>query len=634
MDAARQLGVGIETICAGARTCGKCRVQIEVGKFEKDGIVSSLANVSHPEGREKEYIFSHEFRPNERLACDTRIHGPLVVYLPESSRVGRQIIRKSATVRSFELDPAVRLYYVEVPKPTLQDDGSSDLDRLKHQLHIKFGLETLEIDFQVLRRLQQLLREGNFCATVSIWKGKRIIQIRPGFHEKTVGLAVDIGTTTVAAYLCDLTTGEVLSTQAMMNPQVAYGEDIMSRISYIVQHKDSLSLLHQVIVDTINQLARDASEQAGYRIEDIDEVVLVGNTVMHHLMLNIDPTYLGGSPFPICVSEDLDIPARELGLEVNPAANVYVLPVKSSYVGADNMGVVLAELPHEQNEIMLIIDVGTNGELLLGSRDRLLSASSPTGPAFEGAQITYGMRAAEGAIEKVRIDPKTLETCFKIIGQDEWNDQWATVEKIPEGKLISETKKRRTKKIEPTRARGMCGSGIIDAVAEMYRAGILLDTGGFNMEITHPRRVNFNNIPAFVIAYAHETDIGRDIVLSIADVRAVQLAKAALFTGAKLMMKNLGVDRIDKVVLAGAFGSYMDKERSMVLGMIPDCPIENVFSVGNAAGDGARIALLNKGKRDEISRVAKWIEHIHIPMAGEFQDLFIEALAFPVLRPA
>jgi uncharacterized 2Fe-2S/4Fe-4S cluster protein (DUF4445 family) len=632
INAARQLGVGIETICGGARTCGKCRVQIEEGKFEKAGIVSSLSNISLPEGREKDYITDHNFQKNERLACDTRIHGPLVIFLPETSRVGRQIIRKSATIRSIDLDPAVRIYYVEVPRPSLSDEGLSDLDRLKNQLHKRFGLQSLELDYHILLELQRILREKNFGVTVSVWKDHKIINIRPGFHDKCIGLAVDIGTTTVAAYLCDLSSGEVLSTQAAMNPQVAYGEDIMSRISYVVQNPEGLANQNKVIIKTINKLATDAAEQAGLNIRDIDEVVLVGNTVMHHIALNIDPTYLGGSPFPICLSEAVDIPARDLGLEVNPAANVFVLPVKSSYVGADNMGVVLAEMPHEQDEIMLIIDVGTNGELLLGSKRRLLSASSPTGPAFEGAQITFGMRAAEGAIEKVRIDPETFDTKIKVIGREEWSDHWVIEKDILESNPSNKTAKKKHKKSGSTKAKGICGSGIIDAVAEMYRAGILLETGAFNPDLSSPRLSSHNGIPAYILAYAYETEIGRDIVLTIADVRAVQLAKAALYTGAQILMKNLGMDRVDKVVLAGAFGSYMDKERSIVLGMIPDCPMEKVYSVGNAAGDGARIALLNKVKREEISRVARWIEHIHIPMAGEFQDLFIEALAFPNLE--
>jgi uncharacterized 2Fe-2S/4Fe-4S cluster protein (DUF4445 family) len=629
LEAAQQLGVGIENLCGGAQTCGKCRVRIEEGNFEKAGITSSVAHVSPPSERERAYLERHEFGSNERFACEAHIFGDLAVFVPETSRTNKQIVRKSATERAITVNPAIRLYYVTVPEPTLADEGQGDLERITDELRQRFGLENLRVDYALLPTLQQVLREGKWGVTVTVWDGREIIRVQPGFHDKAIGLAVDIGTTTVAAYLCDLESGQVLVTEAAMNPQVAYGEDIMSRISYVTEHEGGLATLNTAIVDMLNQLAEAATTQVELEPADIAEVTLVGNTVMHHLVLNLDPAHLGGAPFPTCFVDPIDIKARDLGLRVNPAANVHVLPVKAAYVGADNMGVVLAEAPHEQDDIMLIIDVGTNGEILLGSRERLLSASSPTGPAFEGAQITFGMRAAEGAIERVHIDPQTLETRFQIIGREGWSDTWTDDSAEPDPPPDGSRRGPRPRQEEPVLARGICGSGIIDAIAEMFRAGILLPSGAFNADLQHERIVTFGGLPAFVIAHTDQTTIERDIVITIADVRAVQLAKGALYSGARLLMEELGVTEVDKIVLAGAFGSYIDRERAMILGLFPDCDPAQVYAVGNAAGDGARIALLNRAKRQEIVRVSRWIEHIQIPMVGEFQDRFIDALNLP-----
>jgi uncharacterized 2Fe-2S/4Fe-4S cluster protein (DUF4445 family) len=629
LEAAQQLGVGIENLCAGAQTCGKCRVRIEEGRFEREGITSGLAHVSPRSDREKTYLERHDFARNERFSCEARVLGDLAVFVPETSRTNKQIVRKSATERTIDLDPAVRLHHVTVPQPTLAQEGRGELEGITEQLQQRFGLSEVTADYRALHTLQHALRDGQRGVTVTVWKGREIIRVQPGFHDQATGLAVDIGTTTVAAYLCDLRSGEILTTEAAMNPQVAYGEDVMSRISYVMEHEDGLATLNTTIVEMLNQLAEEATSRVGLEPADIAEVVLVGNTVMHHLVLGLDPTFLGGSPFPTCSSEAIDVKARDLGLRINPAANVHILPIKAAFVGADNMGVVLAEAPHEQDDVMLIIDVGTNGEILLGSRKRLLSASSPTGPAFEGAQVTFGMRAAEGAIERVRIEPETWEARFQIIGRPGWSVAWVD---DPPATVETAGERRRRRQQEPVLARGICGSGIIDAVAEMFRVGVLLPSGAFSADREHERLVTFGDLPAFVIARAHQTTIGRDIVITIADVRAVQLAKAALYTGARLLMEELGVRRVEKIVLAGAFGSYLDSERAMILGLFPDCDPQRVHAVGSAAGDGARIALLNSAKRQEIARIARWIEHVQIPMTGEFQERYLQALDLPHAR--
>ncbi|MFQ5341506.1 MAG: ASKHA domain-containing protein, partial [Anaerolineae bacterium] len=585
LDAARQVGVEIESICGGRLTCGKCKVHIEDGTFQKHGIVSGNGHLS-PAGAEEAGLLKRLGAEDCRLACATYVQGDVLVTVPEESQARKQIIRKSATDRVIEIRPAVRQVYVEVEEAVLEDQRG-DWERLRVALAEQWGLEKLGIDYYALRDLQRTLRKGDWAVTVTLWqpfpstdlgtgdsaqdKDREVIDVRPGYHEGAYGLAVDIGSTTVAGYLCDLRTGQVLATEAMMNPQVTYGEDLMSRVSYAMSHSDGLTKMHRAIIDALNQLAGRAAARAGIKTRNIYEAVLVGNTVMHHILLGIDPVELGRSPFTLATHDPIDLKARDLGVRLHPAANIHILPVEAGHVGADNVGVLLAEAPHRQDEMMLIIDIGTNGEILLGNRHRVLSASSPTGPAFEGAQITHGMRAAPGAIERVRVDPETKEPRFKIIGDERWSDEWDDNVEIHQ------------------LAAGICGSGIIEAVAELYLAGIVRPDGRFDPDGDGPRIQRNARIGSYVLATADQTSTGKPILVTQGDVRAVQLAKAALYAGARLLMHRAGVTQVDKIVLAGAFGSYIDPKLAMVLGLIPDCDLEKVYAVGNAAGDGARI---------------------------------------------
>jgi uncharacterized 2Fe-2S/4Fe-4S cluster protein (DUF4445 family) len=436
---------------------------------------------------------------------------------------------------------------------------------------------------------------------------------------------VDIGSTTIALYLCDLRTGEVLAAESEMNPQIVYGEDIMSRIQYTIEHEDGLAKLHKAVIDTLNKLLKQAVKTANLKaletagldtdekgarptrpaqivLNDILEMVLVGNSTMHHLALNLPPKNLGLAPFVPAIHHSLDIKARELGLNINPSANIHVLPTIASFIGADTSGVILAEEPHKQDENWLIIDVGTNAELVLGNRKRLVCTSTPTGPALEGAHVEYGMRAAPGAIERVVIDEKTLEPKYKVVGEEEWNT----------GKV-----------------KGICGSAIIDAVAEIFRVGIIDSRGRFNRRGDSKRIREGANGWEYVIAWAEETSIGRDIPITQQDVRQIQLAKAALFVAARTLLKRSGLQSPDKIILAGGFGSYIDKEKAMLIGLIPDCPLENVYAVGNAAGDGARIALLNIEKRREIETVTRRVERFELPTDPEFQNQYMLATSLP-----
>ncbi len=395
--------------------------------------------------------------------------------------------------------------------------------------------------------LSSTLREANWHVTVSVWQDKEVIEVQPGYVEDSYGAAVDIGSTTVALYLCNLRTGEILAAESEMNPQIVYGEDVMSRIQYTIEHKDGLEKLHKAIIATLNKLLKQAAKAAEIKTEEILEMVLVGNSTMHHMLLNLRPRDLGLAPFVPAIHSSVDIKARELGLQINPSGNIHVLPTIASFVGADTSAMILAEEPHKQDENWLLIDVGTNAELVLGNRNRLVCTSTPTGPALEGAHVEYGMRAAPGAIERVHIDEKTLEPRYKIIGEDEWNT----------GK-----------------AKGICGSAIIDAVAELFRAGIVDLRGKFKKGLNSNRVREGESGWEYIIAWADETSIGRDIPMTQQDVRQIQLAKAALFVAARTLLKRSGLQTPDKIILAGGFGSYIDKEKAMLIGLIPDCELD------------------------------------------------------------
>ncbi len=652
LDAARTLGVEIESICSGRQTCGKCQVMVQEGHFSKHGIDSAADHLSPPDGRETRYFDKHPALPGRRLSCSCEVHGDLMIFVPEESQARKQVVRKAATVRAIEIDPPIRLYYVEIEEPTLEHQ-LGDWDRIANELAERFDLPGVHLDPILLNDLQRIVRKGDWKVTVTVWQGREAVRVQPGYAEEAYGLAVDIGTTSVAMHLCDLRTGEVLTTVSQMNPQVAYGEDLMSRVSYCdLNGAEGLATLHDAIIAALNELARQAAAEADIPVTAITDIVLVGNSVMHHILLNIPPRELGQSPFAPAISDAVDVKARELGLRLAPGAQAHVLPVEAGHVGADNVGVILAEEPDKapENEVWLIVDVGTNGELLLGNSKQLFSASSPTGPAFEGAQIRHGMRAAPGAIERVRIDPETLEARFKVIGRDEWNDQWTTGESAdPSGhdparddgahvedaepdvaSFDAPRRKRRPRPGDaPILAAGICGSGIIEAVAELFMAGMLTPDGRFAPEIESPRLSWQGAKAEYVLAWPHETSTGRPVVITSEDVRNIQLGKAALYSGARLLMDRMGVDHVDRVMLAGAFGSYIDSRHAMVLGMIPDCDLTRVTTVGNSAGDGARIALLNKNEREDARRLARWTSYIGIALEPRFQDAFVEAMPLP-----
>jgi uncharacterized 2Fe-2S/4Fe-4S cluster protein (DUF4445 family) len=623
LEAARRLGVELESICAGRQTCGKCQISVEAGHFPKHGLTSSVDHLTPMDGREAKYIAEHELALGRRLACACEVTGDVLIHVPEESQARKQIIAKAATDRAIDVQPSVRQVYVEVAQATLESHGG-DWERVQAALAEQWQLRDVTIDSLALHDLQPALAKGKHALTLTVWNDTEVLRVQPGYAEGAFGLAVDIGSTTIVTHLCDLRTGKVAATESTMNPQVRFGEDLMSRVSYVMMNPDGTEKMHRAVIASLNDLARKAAQMAEVTTADIVDVVLVGNPVMHHLLLGLSPVELGGAPFALAVSKAVDMKARDLGLKLNPSARVHVLPCIAGHVGADNVAVQLAEAPHNQDDLMLIVDVGTNAEIVLGNRAQVLCCSSPTGPAFEGAQITHGQRAAPGAIERVRIDPVTWQPRFKLIGMEEWMEPLPTpIERGAGG--------------EGLKATGICGSGIIEAIAELYLAGIIDRDGRFaEGGPERSARVRFNDSAGrptrtgeYVLADADQTSIGKPIVVTQADVRAIQLGKAALYAGVKLLMQARGVAAVDRIVLAGAFGSYIDPKHAMVLGLIPDCELSKVVAVGNAAGDGARIALLNREARAEAARLATNNIHVQTAVAANFQNEFVGAIAIP-----
>ena len=608
LQAARALGVDLDSVCGGRGICGRCQVVQSIGTFAKHGIVSAPAHLSPVAEVEDRYASENPLADGRRLGCSTAVLGDVVVDVPPESQVHRQVVRKRVEVHDIEMNPAVYLHYVEVQEPDMHDPAS-DLRRLKEALEFEWRLASLDCDPDILHGLQDTLREGDWNVTVAIYDEREIVGVWPGYKDRVFGLAVDVGSTTVAAHLCDLSSGEVVASSGVMNPQIRFGEDLMSRVSYVMMNPGGEKEMTVAVRAAINALARAVAEDAAVDVTDILEVTFVGNPIMHHLLLGMNPIELGGAPFALATDEAVVTGARGLGLELSPNARVYVLPCIAGHVGADAAGVLLSEAPYLREEMSLVVDVGTNAEIMLGNRHRMLACSSPTGPAFEGAQISCGQRAAPGAVERVRIDPRTLEPRFRVIGADLWSDEPGFVEATA-GSGIT----------------GICGSGIIEAIAEMFLAGIIDADGVVDGSFAQ----RSERIIAEGRTFSYLLHRGK-VLLRITqnDVRAIQLAKAALYAGVRLLMDHLRVDHVDRVRLAGAFGSHIDVKYAMVLGMVPDCALEHVTSAGNAAGTGARVALLDKRSRTEIEDVVRHIQKIETAVEPRFQEHFVEAMAIP-----
>ncbi|MBW3095775.1 ASKHA domain-containing protein [Pseudohoeflea coraliihabitans] len=613
LDAARQLGVYVESVCGGRATCGRCQIEVQTGRFAKHNITSLDTNISPKGPKEERFERVRTLPEGRRLSCSATIEGDLVVDVPQDAIVNAQTVRKDADDRLIERNPAVHMCFVEVEPPDMEKP-LGDLDRLRVALADQWGMHGVQIDPWLLPIAQQVLRDGAWQVTAAVHHDceralPRLIALYPGLKNEAYGIACDIGSTTVALHLSSLLSGRTIASAGASNPQIRFGEDLMSRVSYVMMNPEGRAAMTDAVRAAISKLIDEVCEKGEIERRDILDSVFVGNPVMHHLFLGIDPTPLGGAPFALAVSGALTLPARDLGLDLNPGARTYILPCIAGHVGADAAAATLCEGPHRQEEMMLLVDVGTNAEIVLGNARRTLAASSPTGPAFEGAEISCGQRAAPGAIERVRIDRQTLEPRFRVIGSELWSDEPGFAEAVAR-----------------TGVTGVCGSGIIEVIAEMYLSGIITEDGVIDGALAErsPRIVAENRTFSYVLK-----DQGPRLTINQTDVRAIQLAKAALYAGIKLLMDKHQIDTVDRIGLAGAFGSFIDPQYAMVLGLIPDCDLDAVKAVGNAAGTGARMALLNRGHRREIEDTVTRIEKIETAVEAKFQEHFVNAMALP-----
>lgn len=608
LQAARKLGVDIDSVCGGRGICGRCKVRISTGEFAAHGIQSQVCNLSPISEPEKRFALRNELSSDSRLSCHSLLQGDVVIDVPPSSQVHHQVVRKDYQSRDLTIDPAIRLHYVEVEEPTVEDP-SGDAERLLRALEREWGLTNLALSPHLLPGLQSTLRTAQWKVTVAVRDRNCVACVSPGLRTQALGVAVDVGSTTIAAHLCDLKTGEVLASAGAMNPQIRFGEDLMSRVSYAMLNeggdREMTLAVRAAIDEIILQLARDASLAA----DDILELTFVGNPIMHHLLLGLSPVELGQAPFTLVTDSAVTVPARTLSLTLTESARAYVLPCIAGHVGADAAGMLLAEAPWQDDRITLLVDVGTNAEIVLGNRRKLLAASSPTGPAFEGAQISSGQRAAPGAIERVRIDRVTLEPRFKVIGSDLWSDAPEFGDR-DSGPGVT----------------GICGTGIIEAVAELFLAGVI-DHDGLIRAACRERSSRIIEDGRTCSYVLHEGVPPVNITQN--DVRAIQLAKAALYAGVRLLMDQFEIDHVDRIRLAGAFGAHIDVKYAMVLGMIPDCELAEVSSAGNAAGSGAVMALLSRAARDEIEDRVRLVQKIETAVEPAFQEHFVAAMAFP-----
>ena len=589
LAASRQAGVALESPCGGRGTCGKCRVIV-------DGDAGPLTDA------EQRHLSLEEIQAGYRLACQAVVASDLLVRVPEGSQVYSVSILSQGLTREVALEPWVRRVTLYVPPSTLEDQAS-DLAALQKAWQQQ-GFDDLSVSLGALRRLPAALRQEDGLVTLILADGE-LIEILPGADEGPVlGMAYDIGTTTIVGYLLDLTTGRELAVASLLNPQTQYGDDVVSRIQHITAVPNGLQQLQDAVVGAINRIATDACRQAGVPADCVYGMTAVGNTTMQHLLLGVDPSALARSPYVPVVAEAVSIPAQRLGLAIHPDAHVWALASIAGWVGADTVGVILATGQHQADEISLAIDIGTNGEMTLGSRQRLVACSTAAGPAFEGAHLSCGMRAASGAIDQVSIDGDV---------------HWRTIENTP--------------------PRGICGSGLVDLVAQMLDAEILRESGmmhdaqhlaDLGQSALAARIRSEGRHRAFDLVLPQEGADGRPVRVSQRDIRELQLAKGAIRAGIEILLEELGIGHADvaRVYLAGAFGNYIRPESALRIGLMPAFPSAEIVPVGNAAGSGAKLALLSQSARDETRDIVRLVEYLELSILPEFQDQFAASMVF------
>jgi len=611
LDAARQMGVDIDSVCGGRGICGRCQITPSNGVFAKWGITATETSLSGLAETETNYRAKRALVPGNRLGCAARICGDVVIDIPAISQVHRQIVRKDLDLDPIIVDPSFSLFYLTIPEAQLGDSVSA-ADALSNAVAAQHKRKAPEVARRALSTLHSAMAKSEGEVTVAVRHtdgADQIIAAWPGFVDAAYGIAVDVGSTTVAGHLCELLTGEIVGSYGLMNPQIRFGEDLMSRVSFVMMNPGGEVELTNAIRAALNDLITNLVKNAGITKSNVLEITIVGNPIMHHIVLGIDPTPLGMAPFVLATNESVSGWANELDLDL-PNAAYYVGPCIAGHVGADTAAAILAEGPHRSKEMQLLVDIGTNAEIVLGNTSHQFAASSPTGPAFEGAQISAGQRATAGAIEHVRIDRTTLEARVKVIGSELWSNEPGFIESLGD-----------------TVVTGICGSGIIEVIAEMYLSGIIDTDGVVRGELTSKSSRIVGDERTFSYLFYEHGDT--KLFVTQNDVRAIQLAKAALRAGIDLLVEHAGNPVVHDIRLAGAFGAHIDPVYAMVLGLVPDCPVAGVRAVGNAAGAGAVQSLLSRKLRHEMEDTVRKVTKIETATEPRFQQLFVEAMAFP-----
>ena len=591
LDAANAARLEISAICAGRGVCGKCRVVILAGSEQ----VSALTDL------ERMSLSDHDIQQGFRIACCARIlhPGPISVQIPPESLAQVQQLLVAGVQPEVELDPLVEKHLVTLPRSSLSD-SSPDLERLTETLRRECNLQRLKAEYSALLELPEAIRDGAWKVTATIARDEEIITwIDAGdTTEQLYGFAIDVGTTKLAGYLVDLKSGTVVARASKTNPQVVFGSDVITRISYATKGKGELAELQRSVIEATNELIRECCVAASAQLREVFHVVMVGNTAMHHLFLGIPPKYVALSPYTPVMRASFQTKASQVGVAANPGCLLSCLPCVAGFVGADAVADVLATQIHESTALALLVDIGTNTEIVLGDRKRLICCSAPSGSAFEGAQIKHGMRGEVGAIERVAIDID-LRPDYSTIGGE--------------------------------KPRGICGSGIVDAIAGMRHAGIINLAGRISPDIRSERLRRTDGIAEYVIAWKDETQTGRDIVITQRDIEEIKLAKAAIYSGVTILAKHLQVDvkKITKLFVAGAFGTYVDPYSARAIGMYPDIPLGRISFVGNTAGSGARMVLLSRRKGVEAQKIADSLEYVELASDQEFRRAFTDALYIP-----
>jgi len=587
-QAAKEAGVGLRSECGGGGLCGKCRV-----------IVKNSDAVSKLTEAERKHLSQSEIDSGYRLACQTKIIREVIVMIPPETKLEYHKIQVLGLERKVELNPSVMKCHLLLPKPTLSD-FRPDLERLLNSLSKQTQKAVnLEIDYEILKKLPNILRDANWDATVTIWNDYRIVAVEPGdTSSELFGLAVDIGTSKIVGHLVDLTSGKTVGIESIENPQVIHGEDTITRITFAMADNANLEILQKHAIDCVNRVLHEACRKARVNPGRVYEVIVVGNTAMHHFFLRIQPKYVALSPYTPAVKSSINIASKELNIKVNRGGIVTILPIIAGFVGADAIADVLATGIHESEKLSLLIDIGTNTEVFIGNKDNMLCCSCASGPAFEGAHIKHGMKAVSGAIERIRISPD-LEVAYKTIDD-----------------------------AKPT---GLCGSAVIDVIAEMLKNGIINPNGKFNSNIKTKRLRKNNNEMEFILAWNNETTTDREITFTQKDINETLLAKAAIYTGCKILMKRKNVEEKDigRVFIAGAFGNCINRENAKVIGLIPDVPTEKIEFVGNTAVMGAKMTLISMGMREKAELIANKVRYLELGNDSDFNQEFSKALFLP-----